>query len=588
MKVRNLLSVFVAFCALAVAQVTPTIVQDSLVDVSGRAFEGTVIIEWPNYISGSSQVVGGRAVVPVRNGRFRQSFAPTPIGVYLTVAYAAGPTSPAAQHWSIPASATPVSIADILVSVPVPQDLVVQLTQIARGGAENGQALIFNESSGQWEPGALAAGGCDACLQITNNLSDVADPAAARTNLGAQAALGYTPENSANKSTNPSLGTSDTAYPSQKAVKDYVDAGLSAKQNSLGFTPENSANRGAANGYAPLDSSSLLPQGNVPGAIPATKIGGGAVDDAEFARLNGLTGDIQAQLDGKLAAAAAAGGDLGGNYPNPSVVKVNGGSVPISKRMVGTDSNGRIVDASATFIYPCPVTGTSAALSCSTGFSMTPQDGDMFLLQGVSNIGCDVGGTNLSIDGSTPVDLVLVSGDFVGDVCYSTPTLLITYWNAANRAIVFANTASGTIVCGVTGGIPYYLGFGTSYICSGNSPRYVSDRFIVPLYGTNNNCSSSASPATCGTAPSGAVVVAAGSTTVQVNTSAINANSQVFVQFDSSLGSKLSVTCNTDPATVGVVRVSSRAHAFPNFNFVISVSGSVATNPACFSYFIVN
>lgn len=41
------------------------------------------------------------------------------------------------------------------------------------------------------------------------------------------AALGYTPENTANKSTNTLLGTSDTLYPSQKAVKTYVDAAVS-------------------------------------------------------------------------------------------------------------------------------------------------------------------------------------------------------------------------------------------------------------------------------------------------------------------------------------------------------------------------
>lgn len=45
-----------------------------------------------------------------------------------------------------------------------------------------------------------------------------------------QAALGFTPEDVANKSTSTSLGTSDTLYPSQKAVKTYVD-------NNLGGTP---------------------------------------------------------------------------------------------------------------------------------------------------------------------------------------------------------------------------------------------------------------------------------------------------------------------------------------------------------------
>lgn len=40
---------------------------------------------------------------------------------------------------------------------------------------------------------------------------------------GKQDALGFTPENVANKSTNTSLGTSDALYPSQNAVKTYVD-----------------------------------------------------------------------------------------------------------------------------------------------------------------------------------------------------------------------------------------------------------------------------------------------------------------------------------------------------------------------------
>jgi hypothetical protein len=56
-------------------------------------------------------------------------------------------------------------------------------------------------------------------------------------------ALGFTPENVANKNTSTSLGTSDSLYPTQNAVKTYVDTGLSAKQNSLGFTPENADNK---------------------------------------------------------------------------------------------------------------------------------------------------------------------------------------------------------------------------------------------------------------------------------------------------------------------------------------------------------
>ena len=67
-------------------------------------------------------------------------------------------------------------------------------------------------------------------------------------------ALGFTPENVANKNTSTSLGTSDSLYPTQNAVKTYVDTGLSAKQNSLGFTPENVSNKNTSTSLGTSDS----------------------------------------------------------------------------------------------------------------------------------------------------------------------------------------------------------------------------------------------------------------------------------------------------------------------------------------------
>lgn len=43
-----------------------------------------------------------------------------------------------------------------------------------------------------------------------------------------QAALGFTPEDVANKSTSTTLGTSNTLYPSQNAVKTYVDTAVNS------------------------------------------------------------------------------------------------------------------------------------------------------------------------------------------------------------------------------------------------------------------------------------------------------------------------------------------------------------------------
>jgi len=61
-------------------------------------------------------------------------------------------------------------------------------------------------------------------------LSDAPGQTAGNWNI-LDAGLGYTPENVANKSTSTSLGTSNTLYPTQNAVKTYVDnnAGLPYK-----------------------------------------------------------------------------------------------------------------------------------------------------------------------------------------------------------------------------------------------------------------------------------------------------------------------------------------------------------------------
>lgn len=104
-------------------------------------------------------------------------------------------------------------------------------------------------------------------------------------------------------------------------------------------------------------------------------------------------------------------------------------------------------------------------------------------------------------------------------------------------------------------------------------------------YKTATNCADSAGAAACGSAAAGAFVIDAGSTSVVVSTTAVTANSEIKVQFDSSLGTRLSVTCNTAPATVAFPSVTART---AGTSFTLSVSGSVAVNPACFTYSIVN
>jgi hypothetical protein len=105
-------------------------------------------------------------------------------------------------------------------------------------------------------------------------------------------------------------------------------------------------------------------------------------------------------------------------------------------------------------------------------------------------------------------------------------------------------------------------------------------------YNTGTNCSSSAAPAVCGSACAGSVVVAAGATTVTVNTTCTTASSQIFIQPDASLNTKLSVTCNTTGTLLDAEAwVSARTGGT---SFVITVNAAPSVNPECFSYFIVN
>jgi len=102
------------------------------------------------------------------------------------------------------------------------------------------------------------------------------------------------------------------------------------------------------------------------------------------------------------------------------------------------------------------------------------------------------------------------------------------------------------------------------------------------LQTTTTNCASSVSPSVCAAAPTGSIAVAAGATTLSVNTTAVTANSLIILTFDASLGSKLGVTCNS---TYTNAWVTSRT---PGTSFQITVAAAPVTNRACFNYSIIN
>jgi hypothetical protein len=103
-------------------------------------------------------------------------------------------------------------------------------------------------------------------------------------------------------------------------------------------------------------------------------------------------------------------------------------------------------------------------------------------------------------------------------------------------------------------------------------------------WGTINNCANAASPAACGSITMGSVAVPAGTNpTLVVDSTSITANSEVFLTPDQSLGTRLSVTCNTTVPTATVVTARTAAASF-----TFEAVGTFTTNPVCYNYAIYN
>ncbi len=153
----------------------------------------------------------------------------------------------------------------------------------------------------------------------------------------------------------------------------------------------------------------------------------------------------------------------------------------------------------------------------------------------------------------------------------------------ASERFLFSSTALGSGVTADTG-----IGRNAAGVIEINNGTNGTFRDLTArnlngaTYTTTTNCADSAGAAACGSAAAGSVVIDAGATTVVVSTTAVTANSQIFVQYDSSLGTRLSVTCNTTPALPAVTARTAVT------SFTITVPAAPVTNPACYSYYIVN
>ena len=147
-----------------------------------------------------------------------------------------------------------------------------------------------------------------------------------------------------------------------------------------------------------------------------------------------------------------------------------------------------------------------------------------------------------------------------------------------------SGSGSGSIACATTDGVL----FGSTGACDTNLTWDATTGLLVqkPLtaltYNSVTNCADSAGAAACGSAPAGAFVVDAASSSTVVSTTAVTANSEILVTFDAGLGARLGITCN---AVVPPSYFVSARTAGASFTLT---SSAPQTNPACFNYLVVN
>jgi len=140
-------------------------------------------------------------------------------------------------------------------------------------------------------------------------------------------------ENTANKSATTTLGTSDVLFPTQKAVKTYVDNGLSTKQNTL----VSGTNIKTINGNSILGSGDLTITGGI----------SGSGTDNYIPRFNGTTALENSIIfdDGtNVGIGGSASFDFGGfaNIPAVKILKVGDEPTLRFYRPSGGTPNARI------------------------------------------------------------------------------------------------------------------------------------------------------------------------------------------------------------------------------------------------------
>lgn len=265
-----------------------------------------------------------------------------------------------------------------------------------------------------------------------------------------------------------------------------------------------------------------------------------------------------------------------------SLAPVGGTSSPSLPQITGSGTVNRLAK------FTTGTTTIGDALFSDDGFNTTLTSGNLFMpvssmIDSITNGALNFGTTNATTMtfGRTGQNMAINSKLGIG-----TSTPAATLHVVGDIRATFLNLlAGGSGLDTYSSGL---LSIGSSTASSinlGRSGVTVTSPGLVKVgsFGTVSNCSSSASPAVCGFAPAGSVAMPTGGSTLVVNTSAVTANSQIFISEDSSLGTRLGITCNTGTGRNYVINAR-----ISGTSFTIKSSANPSGNKACLSYFIVN
>ena len=246
-------------CAMAYAAATPqsgpatTTISDSVFLADGTPAAGSLIITWPAFVtSGGAEVAAGSSNVTLgANGALSVGLVPnagaTPAGVYYSVVYQLGPGEVKSESWIVPASATPVNLATVVVTPGAgvagqPVSMQYVNTQLA---AKANDSAVVHLGGSETITGAKTFASAPS-VPAPVNPGDVASKSYVDQSVSNVGAGNYLPT-AGGTMTGPITLPGSPATPLQAATKQYVDGSLGAKADLVsGLVPASELGSGQA------------------------------------------------------------------------------------------------------------------------------------------------------------------------------------------------------------------------------------------------------------------------------------------------------------------------------------------------------